>query len=169
MIQPCRSSRASSRSALQALLWAAALLLAPACVTRTLSVTSAPAGARVTIDGTSVGTTPYEQVFESYGERSLDLELAGYVSRHELLPMPAPWWQVFPLDFVTDLLLPLGLHDDHSFHYVLVPRDPEAGTWEQARQAYAREQAALAETRRAAAEHEAGKPDTTPPAAGDEP
>jgi len=189
MIQPRRTPRAPFRArasraeaaartqaapVARALLLLAALLLSPGCVSRTLAVTSDPAGARVTIDGKFVGTTPYEQAYHSYGTRSLDLELAGYTSRHELLDVPLPWWQVFPLDVVTDLLLPLGLHDDHAFHYALQPLDPEAGTWDEARAAYAREQADLAEVRRAEAAH-AGvdpknpAPDSTPPAAGDKP
>jgi hypothetical protein len=128
---------------------AVALLAAPGCVTRTLAVTSDPPGARVILDGHYVGMTPWEQRLESYGTRALVLELEGHATRHEQLDVPMPWWQVFPLDIVTDLLLPLGLHDDHRFHFVLAPRDPEAGSWDEARAAYAREREARAELLRA--------------------
>ncbi|HTE04603.1 MAG TPA: PEGA domain-containing protein [Planctomycetota bacterium] len=119
-------------------------------MSRTLSVRSDPPGAIVVMDGKRVGTTPYDQVLDSYGTRSLDLELDGYRSRHELLDVPLPWWQFFPLDIVTDLLLPLGLHDDHVFQFALAPLDPGAGTWDDAHAAHARQQAQQAAMRRAA-------------------
>jgi len=137
-------------------------------VSRTLSVHSDPPGASVIIDGKRVGTTPYEQTYDSYGTRSLDLELPGYVSRHEHLDMPLPWWQYFPLDVVTDLLLPLGLHDDYAFSFALAPLDPDAGTWDDAHVALAREQAQREATLRAAdAATQGARADVEPGGAGD--
>lgn len=32
-----------------------------------------------------------------------------------------PWWQVTPIDFVTDVLIPFTLHDRREFDYMLQP------------------------------------------------
>jgi PEGA domain len=161
---PMPARRVTTRSAARRgglALLLGALLLSTGCVSRTLSVRSDPPGARVTLDGKIVGTTPYDQELQTYGTRSIDLELAGYTSRHELLDLPLPWWQIFPLDIATDLLLPLGLHDDHVFTFALAPLDPEAGTWDDAHAALAKEQAQRAATLRAT-----GAEPVAPPAKG---
>ena len=100
-----------SRAATWLLLAAVALL--PACVTRKLFVNSEPPGAEVILDGRSVGTTPYEETFLSYGVRRLELRLPGYGRHIQLVDLERPWWQVFPMSLVTDVFWPWELLDEH--------------------------------------------------------
>ncbi len=131
---------ATPRSAL--LLHVAALLFLvsalPGCVTRTMYVQSTPPGASVWIDGQRKGTTPYEETFVSYGTRFVELEAPGHARFRDVVELEQPWWQVPPIDFVTDLLIPIPMHSDHRFNFVMTPRDPSAGTRDEARAAYER-------------------------------
>jgi hypothetical protein len=109
------------------------LVLLPAllsgCVSRRLFLETDPPGARVTVDGLVVGTTPYVEEFLSYGTRLVELELDGYERRVELVDIDLPWWQIFPLDLVTDLLVPWTIEDHRRFWFPLRPVDPEEGSW----------------------------------------
>jgi hypothetical protein len=99
------------------------------CVSRKLYLVTDPPGARVTIDGTFAGTTPYQEDFLSYGTRRVELELDGY--QRSVVPMDValPWWQIFPLDVVTDLFVPWTIDDERHFAFTLRPLGREEGTW----------------------------------------
>lgn len=97
-----------------------ALLLA-GCVERTIFVRSAPPGAQCVIDGQPVGTTPCELKFNWYGDREIVLSKPGFKSLKKLEPVPPPWYQIFPLDFFADLLIPWTIHDRREFSYILEP------------------------------------------------
>ena len=117
---------------------AALLAIAPGCVTRKMFIKSEPAGARVMIDGTVVGTTPYEADFVSYGTRRVDLDLEGYQRLRGSLPVERPWWQAFPIDLFTDLLWPWTLDDEHHFAFQMQPVSEDQGSFEEARAVYDR-------------------------------
>ena len=104
-------------------------------MSRKLFLVTDPPGARVTVDGHVVGTTPYASEFLSYGTRRVELELDGHERRVELVDVGLPWWQVFPLDLVTDLLLPWTIEDHRRFAFTLEPIDAEEATWDDARAA----------------------------------
>ena len=100
------------------------------CVQRTLRIESEPPGARLTLDGKPLGTTPREVSFEWYGSREIILEKKGYRSLRAVEPISPPWWAVFPVDFFTEVLLPLPLEDRHLLRYRLEPfgEDPDEET-----------------------------------------
>jgi len=88
---------------------------------RTLTITSEPEGAQVRLDDERVGWTPITTEFHHYGTRRLTLAKDGYrvVSRQvELVP---PWYARFPLDVVSEVLLPFGWRDRHELHFELEP------------------------------------------------
>ena len=118
--------------------------LTPGCVTRKMFIKSDPPGARVMLDGEVVGTTPYEAEFVFYGTRRIDLELDGYQWLRSTVEVAQPWWQTFPVDIVTDLLWPGNIRDEQHFHYTLLPRSGEGGTFEDAQAAYERLRARFA-------------------------
>lgn len=97
------------------------VLLSVGCVERTIFVRSDPPGAECTIDGRIVGTTPCELKFNWYGDREISLSRPGFKSVKALEPVRAPWYQVFPIDFFTDLIIPWTIHDRREFSYVLQP------------------------------------------------
>ena len=90
------------------------------CVERLVIVRSEPP-ATVILDRKVIGTTPVKIPYTWYGKRELTLELKGYQRIREIIVLNAPWWQFFPLDFVTDVLLPFRLHDHVTFDYTLQP------------------------------------------------
>ena len=94
-------------------------LLLSGCVERLISVRSDPPGANVLLDGDPVGVTPVEIRYDWYGTRDITLELRGYRSVTRRVGLSPPWWQIFPLDFVTDLLLPFRLTDRTEIQFMM--------------------------------------------------
>jgi len=91
------------------------------CVERLLAIHSDPPGAAVYLDGEKVGTTPCEVTYVWYGTRVLVLELRGYtLIRHEVTLSP-PWWQIIPLDFITDVVIPITIRDKMAVSYQMEP------------------------------------------------
>ena len=96
-----------------------ALLGTGGCVDRVLQVRSDPPDATVTLDDQVVGKTPIDIPYTWYGKRYLSVELQGYTQVRELIALNPPWWQYFPLDFVTDVLIPFTFEDRSEFTYRL--------------------------------------------------
>ena len=100
---------------------AAAALSQAGCVERLLAIQSDPPGAAAYLDGEKVGTTPCEVTYTWYGTRVLVLELRGYSLVRKEIVLDPPWWQIVPIDFITDVLIPMTLRDRHSVTYTLDP------------------------------------------------
>src|SRR5918912_1122076 len=71
------------------------------CVERYIQVRSDPPDATVTLDDKVVGKTPLDIPYVWYGKRLLAVELKGYQQVRETIALNPPWWQYFPLDFIT--------------------------------------------------------------------
>lgn len=91
------------------------------CVERWLSIRSEPPGAEVYLDGVPAGQTPLRVAFEYYGDREVTLRMEKYETLRKVEGIHAPWWQIFPFDFVTDVLLPFSLTDERELSYTLTP------------------------------------------------
>jgi hypothetical protein len=91
---------------------------------RELAVISDPPGALVRIDEKIVGTTPYEERFQAYGTRRITLYRDGYRTSSRLVKLKPPWHGRFPLDIVSEVLVPVGWRDRHV---VTVTLEPESG------------------------------------------
>ncbi len=99
----------------------AVFLVATGCRTkRYLEITSNPPGAEVRLDDESVGRTPVKVPFEHYGTRRVSYYLPGYRSYSRRIRIKPPWHARFPIDLVTEVLLPLGLTDRRKVHQDLV-------------------------------------------------
>ena len=107
-------------------MWRASLVLVlTLCATgcrakRYLEITSTPPGAEVRLDDTAVGFTPVKVPFEHYGTRRLTYYLPGYRTYSRRIRVRTPWYFRFPLDVVTEVLLPIGLVDRRPVHQDLV-------------------------------------------------
>lgn len=112
------SSMPSARSFLLAV--ALATTLAGCRGDRILRIDSIPQGAEVRLDDELVGLTPVEVDFEHYGQRRLGLYRIGYRTYSERLPIEAPWWARFPVDILTEVIVPLGLDDVREVRVDLV-------------------------------------------------
>jgi hypothetical protein len=86
-------------------------LLLAGCVERMLEIRSEPAQADVYRDGERLGQTPIVINYEHYGTREITLVKEGYRSHRQLVVLNSPWWQVFPFDLITDVVLPFTFTD----------------------------------------------------------
>jgi hypothetical protein len=102
-----------------------ALLLAACAAQRSLTLTSTPPGAEVALDGELLGLTPRTVEFFDYGVRSVTFRMEGYLTHVERLELEPPWYARFPMDLVSELLVPWGWKDERSLAVVLEPGEDE--------------------------------------------
>jgi PEGA domain-containing protein len=107
------------------LLAATAALFASGCMHRRLTIRSNPPGALVQVDGEEVGHTPVAIDYTYYGTREITLQLAGYKTLTTQVKLATPWYQVFPLEFVTDNFALTKINDRREVSYTLAPEQLE--------------------------------------------
>ncbi len=89
------------------------------CVEREIQLRSSPAGADAYVDAEYVGVTPCAVPFDFYGTREVELRKEGYEVVRELEKVSPPLYERFPLDFFSEVILPMRLRDVHVFEYEL--------------------------------------------------
>ncbi|MDR1744534.1 MAG: PEGA domain-containing protein [Planctomycetota bacterium] len=98
------------------------------CVERALVITSDPPGATVTVNQQWKGATPYVVPFKHYGVYDIWIEHPGIEENGRMVkfyplhvgePVRAPKYQYAGADFVSEVLLPTTLRDQHNLHYTL--------------------------------------------------
>ena len=94
------------------------------CVERLLVIRSQPAGAEVWIDGEKRGETPHTEHYAYYGTREVTLVKKGYRSHRQSVDLASPWWQIFPFDLITDVLIPVTITDRVDLE-VPLEKEPE--------------------------------------------
>jgi len=104
-----------------ALLTACAVLVATGCVQRRMTIRSNPPGALVYVDDYQLGTTPVSHDFVYYGTRKIRLVKDGYETLTVRQPFPVPWYEIFPLDFVTENLIPWEIRDERVVELAMQP------------------------------------------------
>lgn len=92
------------------------------CVHRRVTINSYPQGALVKVDGRDIGYTPASYDFTWYGTREVQLLMDGYETRTEQIDVKTPWYQTFPLDFVSDNFLGKHVTDHRQFSFQLQPK-----------------------------------------------
>ena len=97
--------------------------LSTGCVYRQLVISTPPeqAGAIVEVNGKRVGPTPVDVPFDYYGDYQIRIIRDGYQTLTVKQPVPAPWYEYFPLDFVSEQLVPVPIRDIRRLHYTLQP------------------------------------------------
>ena len=86
------------------------------CVERKLTIRSDPPGGKVWLDGVEVGETPVTVPFTFYGTREVVVEKDLYRTVKLVVPVGAPAYQIFPLDFFTEVVLPVNIVDQRVVH-----------------------------------------------------
>src|SRR5688500_16143340 len=110
------------RPRLQSLLAALAIFLsATGCVQRQMTIRSNPPGPMVYIDDYPNGITPVSTSFLYYGTRKIRLVKDGFQTLTVMQPVRPPVYQLIPLDFVSENLVPYEIRDERSFEYQLAP------------------------------------------------
>jgi hypothetical protein len=89
-----------------------------------MTIRTDPPGALVEVNGERLGLTPQSLDFTYYGTREITLSAPGYETLTVSQPVPPPWYQVFPFEFVADNLLPFRVTNRHEFAYQLRQKDP---------------------------------------------
>lgn len=78
------------------------------------------------VNGRRIGTTPASMDFTYYGTYEIRLSKAGYETLTIQQPVAPPWYQVPPLDAISDNLLPVHLTNRRDYHWNLTPLPPAA-------------------------------------------
>ncbi len=115
-----------TRSLIQHALLTATLGIASlACrAQRELVITSEPPGAEIRLDGKLLAEkTPARVPFKDYGVRRISLYRDGYLRYSEAFDVRAPWYAQFPIDVLSEIVLPVGWHDRHKLRVKLVRGD----------------------------------------------
>jgi hypothetical protein len=108
----------------------ATIFVSAGCVTRTITVKTNPSNALVYIDGKLEGESPVTIPFTYYGTRKIMIEKRDTDGRltHERTTVfekiKAPVYEIFPLDFFSEVLWPREIEDEHILNYDLVKLEP---------------------------------------------
>jgi len=97
-------------------------ILLTGCVRRRLMVRSNPPGAMVYVDNQPIGTTPCATDFVYYGTREIRLVKPGFETLTVSQPIPAPWYELPPLDFVSENLVPQKIQDYRTVSFNMIPQ-----------------------------------------------
>ena len=81
-------------------------------------VTATTASAKVP----TIGTTPCSTDFIYYGTREIRLVKPGYETLTVDQPIPVPWYEIPPLDFMSENLVPREIQDYRTLSYNLTPQ-----------------------------------------------
>ena len=100
---------------------AVTIVASPGCVQRRMTIRSNPPGALVYVDDYQLGTTPVSHDFVYYGTRKIRLVKDGYETLTVRQPFPVPWYEIFPLDFVTENLIPWEVRDERVVELAMQP------------------------------------------------
>ncbi|HEV3340627.1 MAG TPA: PEGA domain-containing protein [Pirellulales bacterium] len=96
-------------------------LVASGCVQRRITIRSNPPGALVYVDKYEIGKTPCSVAYTYYGTREVKLVRDGYETLTVMQWIPPPWYQIPPLDFVSENIVPAEIRDERTYTYQLVP------------------------------------------------
>lgn len=96
----------------------------PGCVRRRLTVRTKPAGAEVYVDSKYLGKSPISSSTLYYGTRQIEVVRDGFRTEKILRKITPPWYQIPPLDFVTETLWPWEIRDERVIDVAMVPQQP---------------------------------------------
>lgn len=97
-------------------------VLASGCVQRRLTIRSNPPGALVYIGNLEIGKTPCSTSYLWYGVREIKLIKDGYETLTVHQWIGPPWYQIPPIDFVSENFYPYELRDERTLEFQLIPR-----------------------------------------------
>jgi len=111
------------RRVMLAVLLSGPLCLAGGCVRRRLTVRTNPPGAQVYVDDQEIGTTPCSSAFVYYGTRKITVVKDGYRTETVFQKINPPWYELPPLDFVSENIVPREVRDERIVDVQLSPEE----------------------------------------------
>lgn len=99
------------------------VLSLPGCVRRRMTVRSNPPGAKVYVDDQEIGNTPVSVNFTYYAARKITLIKDGYRTETHYERFLPPWYEVPPLDLVSENLYPREIRDERVVDFQLLPQE----------------------------------------------
>lgn len=90
------------------------------CVRRRLVVRTNPPGAAIYVDNQFIGNSPAATSVTYYGTRNITAVADGYQTAKVLRKISPPWYQLPPLDFLTETLWPWEIRDERIFDMTLI-------------------------------------------------
>lgn len=106
--------------------WILCVLLVVACggcVRRRLTVRTNPPGALVYVDRQLIGPSPASTSFVYWGTRHIEVVGDGYRTEKVLRTFHPPWYQIPPLDFVSETLWPWEIRAQRVVDVTMVPEN----------------------------------------------
>jgi hypothetical protein len=88
--------------------------LAGGCVERVAKIQTQPPGALVTINDEEVGASPVAFNFIWYGDYDIIVRKPGYETLKTHYRIDPPWYQIPPLDLVSETLIPTTIRDERT-------------------------------------------------------
>jgi hypothetical protein len=98
--------------------------LSAGCVRRTMTFNTDPQGAIVHLNDAEIGRTPVTVDFTWYGDYDIIYRLDGYTTLVTHHRVTAPWYELFPLDFFSEVLVPWEIHDRHKIPVAVLHPEP---------------------------------------------
>lgn len=87
-----------------------------------MTIRSNPPGATVYVDDQEIGTTPVSTAYTYYGTRKIQLVRDGYETQTVLHRFAPPWYQIPPLDFVSENLSLREYRDERILDFEMEPQ-----------------------------------------------
>jgi hypothetical protein len=106
------------------------LVLLPGCVYRRMTIITDPPGARLFVNNVEVGTTPCDvpsNLYLDHGTYKFTLFRDGFEPLEILQPVPPKPYQVFGIDFFSEVVSPFPYNDHRYFSYQMQPVREKSG------------------------------------------
>ncbi len=116
------------RKLVTAMLAFSAIAIVPGCVHRRATIRTDPPGALISVGDREIGHSPASFDFTWYGTEEVTIRRDGYEMESHYIKLRRPWYQIPPLDLITDNLLPGRIQDRQEFNFQLRPRVVVPGT-----------------------------------------
>jgi hypothetical protein len=93
------------------------------CVRRRMTIRSTPPGAKVYIDDMDIGVTPVSTNFTYYASRKITLIKDGFRTETKYERVLPPWYEIPPLDFISENFTVRELRDERVLDFQLIPQE----------------------------------------------
>jgi hypothetical protein len=102
-------------------LLAAVAALVTGCVDRRFVLESVPPGSMVYVNGQLAGPAPGDVPFIYYGTYRFEFQRDGYETLTIDECVTPPWYEIGPLEFISENLIPFDIRDVRTIRYPLQP------------------------------------------------